>query len=259
MTQTDSRRYGLQNINQALDLIDVLLTISDRKTLTTLSDHLGMSKNKVFRLLATLEERDFIVRSEQGDYRLSSAAFSMARKISERESVAHLARPIMRQLAETCGEAIYLAVPAHGSLILRDVAECRQTVRATSFVGSPLRIPDAAGSDLWVDAGILLDRDIATIAAPIRSTGDDVAAALVILAPLLRISTERIENELAAPLRTAARQLALRLGLGPARSPMLERCGTDRRGRLRSAALAFPDPHTENYHHGRLHIIERRR
>lgn len=259
MTQTDTRRYGLQNINQALDLIDVLLTISDRKTLTTLSDHLGMSKNKVFRLLATLEERDFIVRGEQGDYRLSSAAYSMARKISERESVAHLARPIMRHLAEACGEAIYLALPAHDSLILRDMAECRQTVRATSFIGSPLPIPETAGDDLWVDAGMHLDSTIATIAAPIRSPGNDIAAVLLILVPLLRFSTERIENELAAPLRTAARQLAARLGLGPARSAFVERCTTDRRGRLRSATLAFPDPHAENYHHGRLHIIERRR
>jgi len=183
-------------------------------TLSCFSDQLGISKNKMFRLLATLEQRSFVERHNSGGYRLGGTAFALARRILASESVLSQARPIMAELAKLLDEAVYLATYDNGTALLQDMVDCRQATKATSFVGSVF--PFFVETQKQV-AGVLvaegvLDPEITTVSAEFGDSGNSSAGTLVVLAPTFRMTSERIRSDVAPALLAGARRLSTLLG-----------------------------------------------
>ncbi len=79
-------------------------------SLTQISEEVGISKSTVHRLLATLENKRFLIKNaDTGKYHLGFRFLEMASQVLE-DANEQWAIPYLRHLAEECGETVDLAV-----------------------------------------------------------------------------------------------------------------------------------------------------
>jgi DNA-binding IclR family transcriptional regulator len=213
-------RYELQVVNQAMDLMDVLIQSREAVTLSSLSRIFGQSKNKIFRILSTLEHRGLVEKDCSSGYRLGGAAFGTAHRILASHSVLDHAMPIMTDLAAELNEAVYLATMMRGESVFRGMVDCHQSIRTESFVGRRFSMPDptlaggmaekidVAGAAMYVAD---LGSEVRALSASLVDSRGTVTGALVVLAPLFRMSIERIKAEIANLLGESVQRLSLRL------------------------------------------------
>ena len=146
----DKSTYSVQTVEKALDLLEALTDETPPPTLPNLAERLGLSRNKVFRLLATLESRGLVEREEgSGVYRIGLSSVALAQRFINSASLIKHAHPVMEELARKHDEAIYLTVLMGDEVLFLDMVDCLQNVKTTPMVGK--RFPfftNAAGKVL---------------------------------------------------------------------------------------------------------------
>src|SRR5512137_164127 len=148
--QREKSSYSVQTVEKALDLLEALTDEAPPATLHNLSDRLELSRNKVFRLLATLESRGLVEREEgSGVYRLGLSSVALAQRFISSASIIKHAHPIMEELARKHDEAVYLTVLLGDEVLFLDMVDCWQNVKTAPMVGK--KVPfftNAAGKVL---------------------------------------------------------------------------------------------------------------
>ena len=99
--------YSIQAVINALRLLEEFSN-SEELGVTELSRRLGLHKNNVFRLLATLEQRGYIEQSDEKRYRLGFRILELGRSFSRSRNLLKRARPLLVELAEQTGESAHL-------------------------------------------------------------------------------------------------------------------------------------------------------
>ena len=128
--------YSVQSVLKAFDLLEVLASEDSVATIPLLTKRLDLSRNKVFRLLATLEDKGLIERDEPtGTFRLGIYAFEMAQHILKSASLIRLAHPIMEELARKHDEAVYMTVMNNDEVLFLDMVDSFQQIKTTAMVG----------------------------------------------------------------------------------------------------------------------------
>ena len=241
--------YSVQAVVKAIDLLEVLAQDGSNTTLPALSKKLELSRNKSFRLLATLEDKGLVERNEEtGCYSLGVQAFEMAQHILKSANLIRLAHPIMEELARKLDEAIYITVANNDEVLFLDMVDSFQQVKAVDLVGK--RFPfftNAAGKVIKSVSSIdLFDRGakkrgienpeeleleledirrkgvavdfnglgegICAVAVVIRDYAGKVVGALTLLAPSFRMLQERLDKEVIPCMIEGAEQLSMKFG-----------------------------------------------
>lgn len=128
--------YSVQSVIKAFDLLEALASDDPNTTVPLLAKKLDLSRNKVFRLLATLEDKGLIERDEvSGMYRLGLHAFEMAQHILKSASLIRLAHPIMEVLARKHDEAVYMTVLNNDEVLFLDMVDSFQQIKTAPLVG----------------------------------------------------------------------------------------------------------------------------
>ncbi|HCW92176.1 IclR family transcriptional regulator [Flexistipes sinusarabici] len=128
----------VQSVHHALELFEVFRTAEKKEEfgVTELSKTLGLHKNNVFRLLATLESRGYIEQNMNTEnYRLGIGIFNLGQKFINKLGILKLAKPFMEKIVEQVNESVYIGILREGSVIYLDIVEAPQTVRIVSRVG----------------------------------------------------------------------------------------------------------------------------
>jgi DNA-binding IclR family transcriptional regulator len=102
--------YEIQTVTHALRVLEAF---SDREIIgvTQLARDLGLPKNNVFRILATLLQRAYVEQIAETDrYRLGAACLRLGQAFSRTRSLARCARPILSALARSSGESTHVGV-----------------------------------------------------------------------------------------------------------------------------------------------------
>ncbi len=129
--------YRIQAITHALDLLEAFSPAHRELGVTQLSQRLGLHKNNVFRILATLELRGYIEQNRAtGGYRLGLKTFDLGQGFLESLDLVELTRPFLERLATRCDETAYLGVLRGTHAVYLDVVETSQAVRAISRLGA---------------------------------------------------------------------------------------------------------------------------
>jgi DNA-binding IclR family transcriptional regulator len=132
----DKGSYAVLTVEKALDLLEVLSEEPTDATLPFLADKLEVSRNKAFRLLATLEKRGLVEREEwSGSYRLGIPAVELAQRFLKGASLIRHAHPVMEGLARKHDEAVYMTVLRGDEVLFLDMVDCDRQVKAASLVG----------------------------------------------------------------------------------------------------------------------------
>jgi DNA-binding IclR family transcriptional regulator len=132
--------YVIKSVNHAMDLLDEFKGDRDELGVTELNDRLNLDKNKIFRLLATLETRGYIEQNKATEnYRLGLKSLELGQAFIKQLGLVRSVKPFLKEIVKECNEMVYLGIILQNSVICLDVEEPNQAVRVTNDVG--LRLP----------------------------------------------------------------------------------------------------------------------
>jgi DNA-binding IclR family transcriptional regulator len=120
-----------------LEALEILARDRGGQTLSELSQRLASPKSSLFYLLRSLNRLGYLVRGEDGRYRLGPGAFTFAMAALSNRELPELARPFLEDLAAKCGEtALIGTLGSDGSAaVYIDRVESHNPVRYTVAVG----------------------------------------------------------------------------------------------------------------------------
>ncbi|WP_298436656.1 IclR family transcriptional regulator [Geobacter sp.] len=128
--------YAVQTVEKALDILETLTEESRHATLPYLAERLELSRNKAFRLLATLESKGLVERDDaSGIYRLGISSVELAQRLLNSTSLIRHAHPVMEKLARRHDEAVYITVIQGEEVLFLDMVDCEQPVKTAPLVG----------------------------------------------------------------------------------------------------------------------------
>ncbi len=133
--------YIIQSVTNALDLLEEFRGEDTELGVTELSKRLGLHKNNVFRLLATLESRGYMEQNKvTGNYRLGLKVLELGQVFIKHMGLLKMARPVLEEIVESCNETAYLGVIRDDRVVYVDVVEATRPVRVVSRVGVGLPV-----------------------------------------------------------------------------------------------------------------------
>jgi len=103
-------RYNIRSVERALRLLSVMSDGKSR-TLTELSEEIGINSSTTFRLLTTLACNNYVERDCQTiAYRVGIACLELARAYQESSDIRRVALPELESLRNETKETVHLAV-----------------------------------------------------------------------------------------------------------------------------------------------------
>jgi DNA-binding IclR family transcriptional regulator len=139
--QADQRktktRYSIEAVGKAVDILQVFI---DEKwaaiSFTEIATRVRLSKNGVFRLLATLTEKGFLQKvPENGKYALSLKCVQLGRAARLANDIRRVALPYMLDLRAEFEETVNLAVLDEGRVCYTEVLESPQRFKLVTLPG----------------------------------------------------------------------------------------------------------------------------
>lgn len=212
--------YSVPAVDKALDILELLADTPEPLTQTAIAESTGRSVGQVFRVLATLERRGFIVRERGGGYLLGTRLFDLAHRHAPLRGLIAAAMPVMHELADKVRQSCNLAVldgdrvrvvaqaesPADFGYRVRVGALFDATTTATGEV--------LAGAPEVVRADALQD-GISDVVVGVRGLDGSTVAALTV--PYVSTSFSTVAHEAVVDrTRAAAGAIAERLGASSA-------------------------------------------
>lgn len=247
----EKSQYSVQAVVKTIDLINSLAGEQDA-TLAVLADKLSLNRNKTYRLLATLEEKGLVERDEVNHtYHLGMTAFEMAQHIMKCSSLIKIAHPVMEELAQKLGEAVYITVLSNDEVLFLDMVDSVQQVKAADLVGKRFPFftnaagkvikslsstdflsrgrrrrdipdPEALENELLEirRRGFAVDFNgvgdgLCAVAVAIRDYAGKVICSLTVLAPAFRMIQDRLEKEVIPSMLEGADALSSKFGYAP--------------------------------------------
>lgn len=111
-------RYTITSLDRAVDVLGVLASREDGKTLAKLSEVTEIPKSTLFRILSTLHNRDLVsLDVDTKKYALGLKLRELGNAFIRKTDLDGAATPCMRDLAESCGESVFLALLDEGEVV----------------------------------------------------------------------------------------------------------------------------------------------
>lgn len=108
--QDHSKAQTLKSLDVALRVLEAFTVEQPDRGVTELADRLDVSKASIYRVLATLERRNFVVQdATSGRYRVGSSLRRMGNSSLAKLDLPIEARPFMESLRDEIGEEVHLA------------------------------------------------------------------------------------------------------------------------------------------------------
>lgn len=141
MSSKDKSFSSFQPIGHALDILEEFNSSPDGLGITELSRRLNLHKNKVFRLLATLESRGYVDKiMTNSTYRLGVKNLFLGLTFSRQMRLLQHSRPVQEALVRECNETSHIAILKDFHVINIDRVESELPVRVITQVGEKLPI-----------------------------------------------------------------------------------------------------------------------
>jgi DNA-binding IclR family transcriptional regulator len=132
-----SDQYQSKAINRALDVLECFVDDQSRFSLKELSEKVEMPMSSLFRVLATLETRNYVAQLADGSYRLTPRV--VHGKLREQaDLLKEPARPFLYELAERFNETASLAFLFENRIQVLDSVNAFHAVRVVNAPGRVL-------------------------------------------------------------------------------------------------------------------------
>jgi len=170
--------YTISNVKKALEILEKLAESPEPRSLASLALAIEYSRNKTYRVLATLLEKGLVERdSITGAYQVGERIVVLGKKLAdsgnlprhakermrnpfEGSELLAVAYPIIAELARKHQEAVYITTISNNEVVFLNMVDSAQPVRVEPLIGK--RFPfftNAAGKVMKaVDSWDLLER-----------------------------------------------------------------------------------------------------
>ncbi|MCK4207100.1 IclR family transcriptional regulator [Brucella pituitosa] len=138
MTQNQKAAENSYRIEAVDCAIDILQTIAAEPglSMSDVARRIGGSRQRVFRMIKTLEARDLITRSQDGkSYRIGFATLLLGATARQQFDLLQIAEPIMRELGQITQETIQLRIRDGNETLCVARWEPDRIIRVHSEVG----------------------------------------------------------------------------------------------------------------------------
>jgi DNA-binding IclR family transcriptional regulator len=152
--------YVIQTVRNAFRLLEAFQE-AEQLGVTELSRKLGLHKNNVFRLLATLEEAGYVEQCCDSDrYRLDVRCLELGQAYARTRGLIQLSRPVLEELARDSGESAHLGAIRNFEVVHLDGAQAGHLIQTGLRVGRSLPVHCTALGKVLVACGApdFLDR-----------------------------------------------------------------------------------------------------
>jgi len=130
--------YSIQTVSNALRLLEVFYE-EPELGVSELSRRLGLHKNNVFRLLATLELGGYVEQSKANDeYRLGVRCLELGRAYARGHGLVERARPVLADLVSQLGETVHLGALRDYQVVHLDGIQPKRLLVTATRVGQRL-------------------------------------------------------------------------------------------------------------------------
>lgn len=226
-----SEETGVAAVERALTILDAMT--DDRITLAELSKRTELYKSTLLRLLKSLERFGYVIRADDGTYRLGSKVLFLGSLYQRHFKLSDVVPPVLDGLVEELREGASFSVPDGGHRVVLHCQAAARSVRDAVVEGE--RLPLSHGA-----AGVVLkafgggkgerydevrdrmfaasfgewDPELAAFACPVFGPGNQLVGALAISGPIYRIEALG-EAKVVPALFTHAQALTRTLGGNP--------------------------------------------
>jgi len=195
---------GVASVERALGILDALT--DPKLTLAELSKRTGLYKSTVLRLTKSLEKFGYVVRSEDGSFRLGSKVLVLGGLFQRHLRTADVVPPVLARIVDDLheGAAFYIAQGEHriclhrvdsgravrdsvheGDRLPLTVGAAAHVLRA--FAGANGKHYEAIRKRYYAASSGERDEETAAVACPVFAHGDVLYGALSVSGPRYRI------------------------------------------------------------------------
>lgn len=136
-------QYTIAVVEDTIHVLETFLDGDDRLTLAQITQLSGLSKNKTFRILSTLEKHRFVERDATGAYYLGVRLVDFGEQARNELDLLEASRPVLDWLQEETRESIFLGVINGQEALCVDMRDSPHSIRLYAEVGR--RAPLFAG------------------------------------------------------------------------------------------------------------------
>jgi len=228
---------GVAAVDRALSILDAFADEDRKLTLAELAKRTGLYKSTVIRLAKSLEKSRYLLRSEDGTYRLGSKVLSLGALYQKHFGTADIVPPILREIVDELHEGASFYVRDEAQRLCLHRIEPQRAVRDSIHVGDRLPLTvGAAGHVILAFSGLTGERydqirknmyaasfgerdaETAAVACPVFGADQKFLGALSVSGPRYRIEAMGVQSILPVLFRHA-RNLCRVLGGDPDAAP----------------------------------------
>lgn len=141
MIKKEKSTYVIQTVAYALEILEQFHDNVDELSIAELSRSLKLHKNKTFRLLATLESRNFVEQNiTTKTFRLGLKNLHLGQTFVKQAGLLRQARPVQESLTRMCNETSYVTIMKDFQIICLNAVESDLPVRVVPRLGEKLPI-----------------------------------------------------------------------------------------------------------------------
>lgn len=130
--------YAIQTVSNALRMLEAFYSDSELGV-TELARRLGLHKNNVFRLLATLQQSGYIEQCSETDrYHLGTRCLELGHAFSRDHTLMKRSRPILEELSRRTRETAHIGVLRDFEVVHLDGVQAEQLLLTALRVGRRL-------------------------------------------------------------------------------------------------------------------------
>lgn len=224
---------GVAAVDRALSILDAFADNDRKLTLAELAKRTGLYKSTVIRLAKSLEKGRYLLRSDDGSYRLGSKVLSLGALYQKHFGTADIVPPVLREIVDELHEGASFYVRDEAQRLCLHRIESPRAVRDTIHVGDRLPLTvGAAGHVILAFSGLTGERydqirknmysasfgerdpETAAVACPVFGADQKFIGALSVSGPRYRIEAMGVQSILPVLFRQA-RQLCRVFGGDP--------------------------------------------
>lgn len=127
--------YTVAALEDAIRVLELLRSQKDGVSLAQLTRLSGLVKNKVFRILFTLEKHDLVQRDEFGRFYLGLRFIEFGQSVQKQTTLIEASRRVMDRLVEATSESIFLGVISGTDALCVAARESPRSIRLYAEVG----------------------------------------------------------------------------------------------------------------------------
>jgi len=147
---SEDGKSTVRAVERALDIL-LCFTAKSEWPMTEIADRVGLHKSTVHRMLATLEDKGFVIRDPASErYRLGLRIWELSANMSGTDDPAVLGLPEMERLRDTLGETVSLYLRDGNERIRIQAVQSNQAVRRVAPVGVRLPLYVGASSKVLI-------------------------------------------------------------------------------------------------------------